>query len=49
MEKVDGSMTFLILTKEGIYAVRDRLGRTPLIIGKRTTEITAFPLKALLL
>ena len=34
LEKVDGSMTFLILTKEGIYAVRDRLGRTPLIIGK---------------
>lgn len=35
LEKVDGSMTFLILTKEGIYAVRDRLGRTPLIIGKK--------------
>ena len=31
---VEGSMTMLILTAEGIYAARDRLGRTPLIIGK---------------
>ena len=34
-EKVDGSMTVLVLTPEGIYASRDRLGRTPVIIGKR--------------
>lgn len=30
---VEGSMTLLLLTKEGIYAARDRYGRTPLVIG----------------
>lgn len=34
-EMVDGSLTMLIMTKDGIFASRDRLGRTPLIIGKR--------------
>ena len=34
-EMVDGSLTMLIMTKDGIYASRDRLGRTPLIIGTR--------------
>ena len=34
-EKVDGSMTVIVLTPEGIYASRDRLGRTPVIIGKK--------------
>ena len=28
-------MTILLLTPEGIYASRDRLGRTPVIIGKK--------------
>ncbi|MDD6616535.1 MAG: amidophosphoribosyltransferase [Lachnospiraceae bacterium] len=34
-EKVIGSLTVLILTPEGIYASRDRLGRTPIIIGHK--------------
>ena len=34
-EKVVGSLSVLILTKEGIYASRDRLGRTPIIVGKK--------------
>jgi amidophosphoribosyltransferase len=34
-EVVDGSMTLLLMTKEGIYAARDRYGRTPLVIGKK--------------
>lgn len=34
-EKIDGSMTILLLTSKGIYAARDRLGRTPVIIGKK--------------
>ena len=34
-EIVDGSMTLLILTKDGIYAARDRYGRTPLVIGRK--------------
>lgn len=33
-EIVDGSMTLLLMTKEGIYAARDRYGRTPLIVGQ---------------
>ena len=32
-EVVDGSMSMLILTSEGIYAARDRYGRTPLVLG----------------
>ena len=34
-EMVDGSMTLLLLTPEGIYAARDRYGRTPLVIGEK--------------
>lgn len=34
-EKIDGSMTIILLTSKGIYAARDRLGRTPVIIGKK--------------
>ena len=47
-EMVEGSMSVLILTKDGIYASRDRLGRTPIIIGKKksgycmTFESSAF-------
>ena len=32
-ERVDGSMSVLLLTADGIYAARDRWGRTPLAIG----------------
>jgi amidophosphoribosyltransferase len=34
-ELIDGSMTILIMTPKGIYAARDRLGRTPVSIGKK--------------
>ena len=34
-EKIDGSMSILLMTKDGIYAMRDRLGRTPVIIGEK--------------
>ncbi len=34
-EMIDGSMTMLVMTPDGIYAARDRLGRTPLIIGRK--------------
>ncbi len=34
-EIIEGSMSMLILTPKGIYAARDRLGRTPVIIGKK--------------
>jgi amidophosphoribosyltransferase len=48
-EKISGSCSFLMLNQDGIYAARDRLGYTPLIIGKRddawaiTSETSAFP------
>ena len=34
-EAVDGSMTLLLMTSEGIYAARDRYGRTPCVIGHK--------------
>ena len=34
-ERVEGSMTLLVMTKDGIFVARDRLGRTPAIIGKK--------------
>ena len=34
-EKVEGSMTMLIMTKDGVYGSRDKLGRTPLQIGRK--------------
>ena len=46
---VEGSCSLLLLTDEGIYAMRDRLGRTPLIIGRKegsyavASDSCAFP------
>ncbi len=34
-EEIEGSMTILLLTPEGIYASRDRYGRTPVMIGRK--------------
>jgi amidophosphoribosyltransferase len=48
-DKICGSCSLLLLNHDGIYAARDRLGYSPLIIGKRddawaiTSETTAFP------
>ena len=33
-EVIDGSMTILLLSKDGIIAARDRLGRLPVLVGK---------------
>ena len=35
-DKVDGSMTMILLTSEGIIAARDNLGRTPVVIGRKS-------------
>jgi amidophosphoribosyltransferase len=46
---IEGSCSLLILTSQGIYAARDKLGRTPVILGKKegahavTMETCAFP------
>ncbi len=48
-DAIEGSCSLLLLTKDGIYAARDRLGYTPLVAGKRpdawavTSETSAFP------
>jgi amidophosphoribosyltransferase len=48
-EKIEGSCSILLLTDEGIYAARDRFGRTPIVLGQRegafavSLERAAFP------
>ena len=32
---IDGSMSMLVLTPKGLYAARDRVGRTPVILGAK--------------
>ena len=34
-EKIKGSCTFIVMTPKGLYACRDKLGRTPLILGQK--------------
>ena len=34
-ELIDGSLSMMILTPKGIYAARDKLGRTPIVLGKK--------------
>ena len=40
-EMVEGSMTVIVVTPQGVYASRDRLGRTPVIIGKKENAFCA--------
>ena len=35
LEKIDGSLSLLLMTPKGIYCARDRYGRTPVVIGKK--------------
>lgn len=48
-DNVKGSCSLLILTKKGLIAARDKLGRTPVIIGRKdgayaaSSETCAFP------
>ncbi len=37
-DHVRGSVSYLILTNDGIIAVRDKLGRTPLTVGRRDKD-----------
>ncbi|MCF0132697.1 MAG: amidophosphoribosyltransferase, partial [Blautia sp.] len=41
LEKVDGSLSMLILTPKGIYCARDRFGRTPIAIGRKADAYCA--------
>ena len=46
---IEGSCSILLLTEKGIYAARDKMGRTPVVIGKKqgsfaaALETCAFP------
>lgn len=40
-EMIEGSISMLILTQKGIYAVRDRMGRTPVVIGHKDEAFCA--------
>ena len=48
-DRIEGSCSILILTRREIYAARDRLGRTPLVLGEKeegravTFETCALP------
>lgn len=35
LEVIDGSLSLLLLNKAGIYAARDKHGRTPVVIGRK--------------
>ena len=35
LDTIDGSLSMLILTPVGIYAARDKMGRTPVVLGKK--------------
>ena len=34
-ELIEGSLSMLILTPRGVYAARDKLGRTPIVLGEK--------------
>ncbi len=48
-ERVKGAATVLVLTRDGVYAARDKFGHSPLVLGAShnafavATESTAFP------
>jgi amidophosphoribosyltransferase len=48
-DAVEGSCSLLVLTERGIYAARDKYGRTPVVVGRKegswavTMETCAFP------
>lgn len=35
LESIDGSLSLLLLNQAGIYAARDKYGRTPVVIGRK--------------
>jgi len=48
-EQIKGAMSLLVLSKEGIYAARDKSGKTTLVVGRDkdslviTSETCALP------
>ena len=40
--KIDGSMTMLVSADGGVYAARDKYGRTPLFVGKKCGDASGY-------
>ena len=40
-QAIEGSCSLLLLTEDAIYAARDRLGRTPVVIGRKSDAYVA--------
>jgi len=40
-EEIEGSCSLLLLAEEGIYAARDKLGRTPVVVGEKQGSLAA--------
>ncbi len=41
MEQVDGSVSLLLMNHQGVYAARDKMGRTPVVIGRKEDAFCA--------
>lgn len=41
LDAVDGSLSLLLMNSEGIYAARDKNGRTPIVIGRKDGSFCA--------
>lgn len=41
MEQVDGSVSLLLMNQNGVYAARDKMGRTPVVIGRKENAFCA--------
>ena len=37
-DRIDGSMTIILLTQDAIYLARDKFGRTPVVLGRKEGE-----------
>ena len=40
-EMIDGSLSLMLMTPQGIYVARDKVGRTPMIIGRKDNGFCA--------
>lgn len=41
MDQVDGSVSLLLMNQNGVYAARDKMGRTPVVIGRKENAFCA--------
>lgn len=41
LDRIDGSLSLLLMNSQGIYAARDKMGRTPIVIGRKDDAFCA--------